>query len=64
MKNKRSFRKSKGRDRENEFREKKIRDPRKDKSDRDFSIYEDLEELGSGQLIDDPDELDDEEEDY
>ena len=63
MKNKRSFRKSKRRDRDNEFREKKIKDPRKDKSNRDYSIYEELEEFDPNELLDDLNETDEEEDD-
>jgi len=63
MKNKRSFRKSKRRDRDDEFREKKIKDPRKDKSNRDFSIYEELEELDPRELLNDLDGTDEEEDD-
>jgi hypothetical protein len=62
MKNKQSFRKSKRRDRDAEFREKKIKDPRKDKSDRDFSIYEELEEFDPHELLDGLNEADEEEE--
>lgn len=63
MKNKRSFRKSKRRDRNDEFREKKIKDPRKDKSNRDYSIYEELEEFDPNELLDDLNETDEEEDD-
>jgi hypothetical protein len=63
MKNKRSFRKSKRRDRDNEFREKKIKDPRKDKSNRDYSIYKELEELDPQELLNDLDRTDEEEDD-
>jgi len=64
MKNKRSFRKSKRKDRDNEFREKKIKDPRKDKSNRDYSIYEELEELDSQELSDNSVNCSEEEDDY
>ncbi len=64
MKNKRSFRKSKRKDRDNEFREKKIKDPRKDKSNRDYSIYEELEELDSRELSDNSVNCSEEEDDY
>ncbi len=63
MKNKKSFRKSKKRVRDDEFREKKIRDPRKDKSNRDYSIEEELEEFDPLELPDDLDESDEEESD-
>lgn len=63
MKNKRSFKKSRRKISDDEFREKKIRDPRKDKPGRDFSIEEELEEYDPFELPDEPDERDEEEED-
>ena len=63
MKNKKSFRKSNRRVRDDEFREKKIRDPRKDKSNRDFSLEEELEEFNPNELPDDFDDSDEKEPD-
>ncbi len=63
MKNRRSFRNSNRRVRDDEFREKKIRDPRKDKSNRDFSLEEELEEFDPDDLYNDPDGSDEEKDD-
>ena len=63
MKNKKSFRKSNRRVKDDEFREKKIRDPRKDKSNRDYSLEEELEEFDPNELPDDFDDSDEEEPD-
>jgi hypothetical protein len=58
-----SFNKSRKRDRDDGAREKKIRDPRKHKSDKDFSVYDELEEIDSQDLLDDHNEFDEMEDD-
>lgn len=44
--------KSKRKDKDDPFREKKIKNPRKEKQDKDFSIYDELEEIDPQELLD------------
>ena len=63
MRNRKSFKNSKRRGRDDELREKKIKDPRKDKMDKDFFMFYELEEIDSQELSDDSVNCSEEEED-
>ncbi|UCG28520.1 MAG: hypothetical protein JSV24_03945 [Bacteroidales bacterium] len=63
MKRKKSSMKSKRKDKNSSFREKKIKDPRKDKPDKDFSIYDELEEIDPQELLDEFEKFKKEDED-
>jgi len=61
MKNKKSFKRPRKGNIDSEFREKKIKDPRKNKPEREFSIYDELDEVDPDELLNDFDKFDDDE---
>ena len=63
MRNRKSFKNSKRRGRDDELREKKMKDPRKNKMDKDFFMFYELEEIDSQELSDDSVNCSEEEED-